>query len=164
MVGLKGDYQLDTMTLWIWKMDTHSSICRTSNNIGDGSVLQMDKLLSEVLIHLDKCSQSKSNTSEANNLQIYFFKNDCFLGLRISIALVHAFVTRIFIIKASCIHVCLKTLLFMNGLLQDIHFNSIYFKANFIRLALHSCMFKNTTFHEWAFFHKIFISFPNTLY
>ena len=56
----KGDYQLDTVTLRIWKGDTHSSICR--------GVLQMDKLRSEVLIHLDKCSQSKSNTSEANNL------------------------------------------------------------------------------------------------
>ena len=65
---LKGDYQLDTVTLWIWKGDTHSSICRTSNNTGDGSVSQMGKLRSEVLIHLDKCSQSKSNTSEASNL------------------------------------------------------------------------------------------------
>ena len=65
---LKGDYQLDTMTLWIWKGDTHSSICLTSNNIGDGSVSQMGKLRLEVLIHLDKCLQSKSNTSEAKNL------------------------------------------------------------------------------------------------
>ena len=47
----------------------------------------------------------------------------------------------------------------MNGLLQNIHFNSIYFRANFIRLALHSCMFKNTTFHEWDFSYDIhFIS------
>ena len=61
---LKGDYQLDTVTLWIckgdtiwiWKGDTHSSICRTSNNTGDGSVSQMGKLHSEVLIHLKKCS------------------------------------------------------------------------------------------------------------
>ena len=119
MVMIKGDYQLDTVTLWIWKGDTHSSICRTNNNRGDGSVSQMDKLRSEVLIHHDKCSQSKSNRSEASNLQIYLFKIHCFLGL----ALVHAFVTRIFIIKASCIHACLKTLLFMNGLSQDIHFN-----------------------------------------
>ena len=48
MVRLKGDYQLDTVTLLIWKGDTHSSICRTNNNTGDGSVLQMDKLRSEV--------------------------------------------------------------------------------------------------------------------
>ena len=41
---LKGDYQLDTVTLWIWKRDAHSSICRTSNNTGDGSVSQMGKL------------------------------------------------------------------------------------------------------------------------
>ena len=68
MVRIKGDYQVDTVTLWIWKGDTHSSICRTSNNIGDGSVTQMDKLSSKVLVHLDKFSQSKSNTSEANNL------------------------------------------------------------------------------------------------
>ena len=68
MVRIKGDYQLDTMTLWIWKVDTHSGICRTSNNTRDGSVSQMDKLRSKVLIHLDKCSESKSNTSEANNL------------------------------------------------------------------------------------------------
>ena len=68
MVRIKGDYQLDTVTLWIWKGDTHSSICWTSNNTGDDNVSQMDKLCSEVLIHLDKCSQSKSNTSEANNL------------------------------------------------------------------------------------------------
>ena len=67
-VRLKGDYQLNTVTLWKWKGDTRSSIFQTSNNIGDGSVSQMDKLRSEVLIHLDKCSQSKSNTSEANNL------------------------------------------------------------------------------------------------
>ena len=42
---------------------------------------------------------------------------------------------------------------------MDFHkiFISIYFIANFIKLALHSCMFKNTTFHEW-FFYKIFIS------
>ena len=64
MVRIKGDYQLDTVTLWIWKGGTHASICQTSNNIGDGSVSQMDKLR----IHLDKCSQSKSNTKEANNL------------------------------------------------------------------------------------------------
>ena len=68
MVRIKGDYQLDIVTLWIWKAYTHSSICRTSNNKGDGSVSQMDKLRSEVLIHLNKCSQSKSNTNEANNL------------------------------------------------------------------------------------------------
>ena len=68
MVRIKGDYQLDIVTLWIWKGDTHSSICRTSNNTGDGSVSQMDKLRSEVLIHLDKCSQSKSNTKEASNI------------------------------------------------------------------------------------------------
>ena len=49
---LKGDYQLHTVTLWIWQGDTHSSICRISNNTGDGSVSQMDKLPSEVLIHL----------------------------------------------------------------------------------------------------------------
>ena len=65
---IKGDCKLDIVTLWIWKGDTHSSICRTSNNTGDGSVSQMGKLRSEVLIHLDKCSQSKSNTSEASNL------------------------------------------------------------------------------------------------
>ena len=65
---LKGDYQLDTVTLWKWKGGTHSSICRTSNNTMDGRVSQMGKLRSEVLIHLDKCSQSKSNTNEASNL------------------------------------------------------------------------------------------------
>jgi len=65
---LKGDYQLDIVTPWIWKGDTHSSIGQTNNNTGDGSVSQMGKLRSEVLIHLDKCSQSKSNTSEASNL------------------------------------------------------------------------------------------------
>ena len=65
---LKDDYRLDTATLWIWKGDTHSSICRTRNNTGDDSVSQMGKLRSEVLIHLDKCSQSKSNTNEASNL------------------------------------------------------------------------------------------------
>ena len=65
---LNGDCQLDTVTLWIWKGDNHSSICQTSNNTGDGSVSQADTLRLEVLIHLDKCSQSKSNTSEANNL------------------------------------------------------------------------------------------------
>ena len=59
---------LDIVTLWLWKGDTHSSICWTSNNTGDGSVLQMGKLRSEVIIHLEKCSQSKSNTSEARNL------------------------------------------------------------------------------------------------
>ena len=67
---LKDDYQLNTVTLWIWERDTHSSICWTSNNTRDGSVSQMDKLRSKVLIHLDKCSQSKSNTSEANNLSM----------------------------------------------------------------------------------------------
>ena len=66
--GPMDDYQLDIVTLQIWKGNTHSSICRTSNNTGDGSVSQMDKLSSEVLIHLDKCLQSKSSTSEANNL------------------------------------------------------------------------------------------------
>ena len=57
---LKGDYQIDTVTLWISKGDTHSSICQTSNNTGDGNVSQIGKLRSKVLIHLDKCSQSKS--------------------------------------------------------------------------------------------------------
>ena len=93
----KGDYQLDTVTLWKWKGDTHSSICRTSNNTGDGGVSQMGELRSEVLIHLDKFSQSISNTSEANNLLDINFKNHCFLGLRVYIAMIHAFVTRIFI-------------------------------------------------------------------
>ena len=65
---LKGDYQLDAATLWIWKGDTHSSICRTNNNTRDGSVSQMGKLRLEVLIHLDKCSQSKSNKSEVSNI------------------------------------------------------------------------------------------------
>ena len=50
MVRIKGDYQLDIVTLWKWKGDTHSNIWRTSNNIGDGSVLQMDKLRTEVFI------------------------------------------------------------------------------------------------------------------
>ena len=68
MVRIKGDYQLDTVALWIWKGDIHSTISWTSNNTGDGNVSQMDKLRSEVLIHLDKCSQSKSNRSEASNL------------------------------------------------------------------------------------------------
>ena len=68
------------MTLWIWKGDTHSSICRTSNNTGDGSVSQMGKLRLEVLIHLDKCSRSISNTSEASNLLDITFKNRCFFG------------------------------------------------------------------------------------
>ena len=81
MVKIKGDYQLDVVTLWIWKGDTRSSICRTSNNTWDGSVSQMGKLRLEVLIHLDKCSQSISNTSEANNLLDTTFKNHCFLGL-----------------------------------------------------------------------------------
>ena len=146
------------MTLWIWKRDTHSSICRTSNNTGDGSVSQMGKLRSEALIHLDKCSQSISNTSEANNLLNITFKNRCFWGLWISIALIHAcsktlvtwiynywgfmfhaclktlvtwvlhFTFHIYTSKPislglPCIHVCSKTLLFMNG--QDIHFISI---------------------------------------
>ena len=78
---LKGDYQLDTVTFWIWIGDTHSSICRISNNTRDGSVSQMGKLRSEVLIHLDKCSQSIPNTSEASNLLDITFKNHCFLGL-----------------------------------------------------------------------------------
>ena len=78
---LNGDYQLDTVTLWIWKGDTHSSICRISNNTGDGSVSQMGELRSEVLIHLDKCSQSISNTSKASNILDITFKNHCFLGL-----------------------------------------------------------------------------------
>ena len=147
VIRLKGDYPHDTVTLWKWKGDTHSSICRTSNNTGDGSVSQMDKLCSEVLIHLDKCSQSKSNTSEANNLLDITFKNHCFLVLQFSIAFIHLLHGFLFI-KASCIHVCLKTLLFMNGLLQDIHYKNGFFGAKFIRLALHSCMFKNTTFHE----------------
>ena len=86
---LKGDYQLDTVTLWIWKGDTHSSICRTSNNTWDASVSQMGKLRSEVFIHFDKCSQSISNTSEASNLLDITFKNHCFLGLQFSIALIH---------------------------------------------------------------------------
>ena len=43
-------------------------------------------------------------------------------------------------VKNTSFHECFKI------------FISIYFKANFIRLALHSRMFKNTTFHEWAFF------------
>ena len=60
MVRIKGDYRLDNVALWIWKGDIHSSICLTSNNTWDGSVSQMDKLRLEVLIHLDKCSESKS--------------------------------------------------------------------------------------------------------
>ena len=112
----KGDYQVDTVTLRIWKGDTHSSICQTSKNTGNGSVSQMDKLRSEVHIHLDKCSQSKSNTSKAKDLHIELLRAIAFWGLQFSIALVHVFITRIFIIEASCIHVCLKTLLFMNVL------------------------------------------------
>ena len=64
----KDDHQFDILTLRIWKGNTHCSICRTSNNTGDGSASQTGKLRSEVHIHLVKCSQSKSNTSKANNL------------------------------------------------------------------------------------------------
>ena len=70
MVRIKGDYQIDIVTLWIWKGDTHSSICQTRNNTGDDNVSHMGKLHSEVLIHLDKWSQSKLNTNEASNLLI----------------------------------------------------------------------------------------------
>ena len=66
------------MTLWIYKGDTHSSICWTSNNTKDGSVSQMGNLHSKVLIHLDKCSQSISNTSEANNILDINFKHHYF--------------------------------------------------------------------------------------
>ena len=45
MVRIKGDYQLDIVTLWIWKGDTHSTIWKTNNNKGDGSVSQMGELL-----------------------------------------------------------------------------------------------------------------------
>ena len=92
----KGDYPLDTVTHWIWKADTHSSICQTSNNTGDGSVSQMGKLRSEVLIHLDKCSQFKYKRGQ-QYLDITFLKNHFFLGLKVSIALIHAFVIWIFI-------------------------------------------------------------------
>ena len=68
MVRLKVDYPHDTVTLWKWKWETHCSIFHTGNNTEDGNISQMDKLRSEVLIHLDKCSQYKSNTSEASNL------------------------------------------------------------------------------------------------
>ena len=101
MVRLKGDYPHDIVTIWKWKGDTHSSICHTRNNIGDDSVSQMDKLHSEVLIHLNKCSQSKSNTSEANNILDITFKNHCFLGLQFSVALIHLLHGFLFI-KASC--------------------------------------------------------------
>ena len=83
-----------------------------------------------------------------------------FLGLRFSIALVYAFIPLVFIIlgfthscmfKNTTFHECFKI------------FISLYFKANFIRFALHSCMFKTLLFMN-GFFHKIFISFPNTLY
>ena len=66
MVRIKGDYQLDTDTLDMER--GYSSIYQTNNTTGDGSVSQMDKLRSKVLIHLDKCSQSKSNTSEVSNV------------------------------------------------------------------------------------------------
>ena len=75
----KVNHQLNTVTLWIWKGDTHSSIYRTSNNTGDGSVSQMDKLLSEVLIHLEKSSQSKPIQVRPTILR-YNFKNLYFFG------------------------------------------------------------------------------------
>ena len=143
----KDDHQFDIVTLRIWKGNTHSSICKTSNNTGDGSVSQMDRLLSEALIHLEKCSQSKSIQVRPAILR-YNFKNHCFLGLWFSIALVHVFISWVFIslgfmhscmLKNTTFHECSKI------------FISLYFKANFIRLALHSRMFKNTTFHEWDF-------------
>ena len=39
---LRGDYQLDTVTLWIWKGDTHSSICQQNKieNIHPAGLLQ----------------------------------------------------------------------------------------------------------------------------
>ena len=38
------------------------------------------------------------------------------------------------------------------------YFIAIFFRANFVRLALHSRMLKNTTFHEWALQDIHFIS------
>ena len=114
---------------------------------------------SEVLIHVDKCSQSNTIQIRPAILR-YNFRNHCFLGPLIFHSLCPCFYYMDFyylgfmhscMLKNTTFHECFKILF------------SLYFKANFIRLALHSRMFKNTTFHEWAF-HKIFISFPNTLY
>ena len=164
MVRLKGDYPPDIVTLWKWKGDTHSSICWTSNNTGDVSVSQMGKLCSEVLIHLNKCSQSISNTGEAINLLDITFRNHCFFG-PLSF---HSLDPCMF--KKTCymdlyllrLHApCVFENTYCMGF--TFHISHLYFKANFIRLAWHSCMFRNTSFHEWAFL-KIFISFPYTLY
>ena len=76
------------------------------------------------------------------------FRNHCFLGLWYSIALVHVFITQIFIIlgfmhscmlKNTSFHECFKI------------FISLYFKADFIRLSLHSCMFKKHYFSWMGF-------------
>ena len=135
------------MTLWIWKGDTHSSICKTSNNTGDGNISQMDKLLSEVLHHLDKCSQSKPIQVRPAILR-YNFRNRCFLGLWFSIALVHVFITQFFIIEAPCIHVCLKTLLFMNVLRYSFHYTSKPISLGFpcIHVCLKTLIFLNEFF------------------
>ena len=135
------------MTLWIWKGDTHSSICRTSNNTGDGSVSQMDKLRSEVLIHLDKCSQSKS-IQVRPTIFGYNFQEPLLFGPLILHRLGPCIYYTDFIIEASCIHVCLKTLLFINVLRYSFQCNSKPISLGFpcIHVCLKALLFMNGIF------------------
>ena len=100
------------------------------------------------------------------------FKNHCFfgtiafLGLWFSIALVHVFITWIFIIEASCIHVCLKTLLFMNFLIYSFQCTSkpISLGFPFIHVCLKTLLFMNEILtRDWCHIYNsepISLGFP----
>ena len=82
-----------------------------------------------------------------------------FLGLWFSIAMVHAFITRIFIIEASCIHVCLKTLLFMNVIRYSFKYTSkpISLGLPFIHVCLKTLLFMNGVFIRYSFISKYIV-------
>ena len=118
----------------------------------------MGKLRSKVLIHLDKCSQSISNTSEANNLLDRTFKNHCFFGPLSFHSLVPCMFKNtcymdLYLLRlhAPCVfeNTCYMGFTF--------HISHLHFKANFIRLALHSCMFGNTCYMNGLFTRYSFL-------
>ena len=134
---------------------------QASNNTRDDKVSQMDKLLQRCLFTLTNAHNPNQYKWGQQSLDITLWTIS-FLGLWFSIALVHAFITWIFIIVASCIHVCLETLFFMNNFFTRYSFQYTSKPISLGLPCIHVCL-KTLLFMNGRFY-KIFISFPNTLY
>ena len=116
--------------------------------------------------YVQRCLFTLANAHNPNQIQMRlaifrynFLRTIAFLCLWISIASVHAFITRIFIIEASCIHTCLKTLLFMNGFFTRYWFQYTWKPISLSLPCIHVCwktlLFMIGLFIRYLFYFQI---------